>query len=532
MDGKSELYRRIIEEYNKNVSLKDISEMLKVSIVRVRRVLITEDLWHSETSDSIGKLYKQGLSVKEIAAKLYITEKNVQAYIPYSKGIYGNDIKSNEATRCENYRQRNKRIVTSQPKGIHKENPKLKREEILEDSKMNNTYKLEYPIALKLHLELNTEDIEDERISVLRKYAKVNKGITRDIIVPANITLHALHYVIQKLFGWQNSHLHHYALPEKVFSDLTHNQTKQWLRLCGVYFRFPDVDDEDRYWDDDYDESVSFNTWLKRKYKGPYKYSGLGDYYFTNQMHVEDLKQKLPIFKVGESFTEYMNRSKNPNIKSKPQKLVSLENATIEELINSITFEEPLNSLLERQFIMDYILLPNNRSLCFLDGIEEKLAFLEDGLEDNIENWKEILLDISNRYREFCDVVNLSTVRSQAVTDTLEYFYDYGDGWKVTINCSEAYYKDEMQSCIVDSCEKRITDDTAEYINSVIIKYSPVCIASDGMNVMDDVGGISGYCNFLSTIHESKNEEKKIEMREWGRYMGWTGRNSNPLNRL
>ncbi|MDD4690583.1 MAG: hypothetical protein PHE51_12685 [Eubacteriales bacterium] len=84
----------------------------------------------------------------------------------------------------------------------------------------------------------------------------------------------------------------------------------------------------------------------------------------------------------------------------------------------------------------------------------------------------------------------------------------------------------------MDSCEKRITDDTAEYINSVIIKYSPVCIASDGMNVMDDVGGISGYCNFLSTIHESKNEEKKIEMREWGRYMGWTGRNSNPLNRL
>ena len=57
------------------------------------------------------------------------------------------------------------------------------------------------------------------------------------------------------------------------------------------------------------------------------------------------------------------------------------------------------------------------------------------------------------------------------------------------------------------------------------------CICKDGLNVLDDVGGMWGYRDFLVTIHEG-SEEEQDEMREWARYLGWTGRNVSPKNML
>ena len=58
-------------------------------------------------------------------------------------------------------------------------------------------------------------------------------------------------------------------------------------------------------------------------------------------------------------------------------------------------------------------------------------------------------------------------------------------------------------------------------------KEKPVCIALDGMPVMDDVGGIHGYIDFLETIHGDDPQEKE-ESREWAKFMGWTGRMNKP----
>lgn len=44
---------------------------------------------------------------------------------------------------------------------------------------------------LKLHLELVT-DLDDYEQDILRKYGKVENGVTRDILVPGDMTLHGL----------------------------------------------------------------------------------------------------------------------------------------------------------------------------------------------------------------------------------------------------------------------------------------------------------------------------------------------------
>ena len=97
--AKDELYQRIIDDYKITGSVKRTAENLGTTLVRAQRVLITEGLCSSDTSDEIWRLYQKGLNVKEIAEKLFVTEKTVQAYLPYTKGYYSETIKSDEALR-------------------------------------------------------------------------------------------------------------------------------------------------------------------------------------------------------------------------------------------------------------------------------------------------------------------------------------------------------------------------------------------------------------------------------------------------
>ena len=47
--------------------------------------------------------------------------------------------------------------------------------------------------------------------------------IWRDIIVPSNLTLEDLHYVIQAAMGWNNDHLHHFIADNILYADINHH---------------------------------------------------------------------------------------------------------------------------------------------------------------------------------------------------------------------------------------------------------------------------------------------------------------------
>lgn len=508
---QSELYNKIIEFYAKTNSVKKTAEELKVSVIKVRRVLITEGLWSSETSRKIGQLYAQGMTVKEIAEMLHYTEKNVQAFLPYSRGVYG-DGKSMDAVRSKEYRERNQQAAEKQvgssadaPKGFER-NEELEEDECLDGR----------PIALKVHMELKINDCSEQEMKVLQKYGKMDEAISRDILVPADITLHALHYAIQRLFGWQNGHLHHYAFPEDVFKKLTGNKLSRWCSLTGIYFRFPTEELDDLYWDEDYMPDRSIKSWLKSKYRGPYHYGGLGDYYFENQQNVAMLKRELPAFEVRPSFEEFHRNSGRSF--NKPPRVVALENATVEEFERSVDLGGGLDHLLERLTLMEFLYLPNNRY--FLDDIDETVRFLEDGLDGMLTRWNSTLANIDSQYEQFCELVAFTTVRMQAQSDKLQYFYDYGDGWEVEISITDAYYMKDLDM------------DRESDLFRVLKSRTPLCLAADGLPVFDDIGGIWGYIDFLSILHNSEDEIEREDMRDCARSLGWTGRMPKPQNIL
>lgn len=98
----------------------------------------------------------------------------------------------------------------------------------------------------RLHLEL-VDDFSDEELEVMKKHGglKFGEHITRDVIVPSDIPLYAIHYLIQRLFGWQNSHLHKFELPEDKLMSMTENKVDIWSQLVGIIFRSPFMRDED-----------------------------------------------------------------------------------------------------------------------------------------------------------------------------------------------------------------------------------------------------------------------------------------------
>ena len=444
---KEEQYQNIIEVYLQTGSVKETAELLNTYPIKVRRVLITEGLWSSRTSEAIGALWNQGMTVAEIAEKLCLSEKNIQSYLPYTRGQYGGENRSDTAVRSGIYRERMRIAANSQPvKKIHVENMLQKEGEISMENKMR-----EVDDVICLHLELMDSEVEGMDDPIV-KYGKTKKSISRDVLVPGDITLHTLHYVILKLFGWQNGHLHSFSLLENDFQKLTGDRFDKYSQLCGVYFRFPTEDYEDLYWDDDYEEGRSLSTWLRSKYTGPYVYGGEGDYYLPNQYEVR-------------RFCEHFS---NMNVKE----------LSLQQIQEKIDLGGNPNNLLERLCLRDvlYVNSPEDMGKCTVDAS------------------------------------NICGIDATPVAYELIYEYDYGDGWEVRITVSDIAYTDEEKECV---CQN----------------YRPCCICKDGLNVLDDVGGMWGYRDFLVTIHEG-SEEEQDEMREWARYLGWTGRNVSPKNML
>lgn len=136
------------------------------------------------------------------------------------------------------------------------------------------------------------------------------------------------------------------------------------------------------------------------------------------------------------------------------------------------------------------------------------------------------------------------------VLSSLIYKYDYGDGWEIKITCTNAWFnrstyaRDEEGSMrrdrngfvqenalYVDAFGNEITGEFLDKIKSIEKNEKPICIAWDGINLVDDVGGISGFCKFLETINGDDPEEKKF-YKSWAKGLGWIGRMPKPENIL
>ncbi|MBK5252258.1 MAG: hypothetical protein JJE29_06465 [Peptostreptococcaceae bacterium] len=352
------------------------------------------------------------------------------------------------------------------------------------ENKKADTDSLDDDEPILLHMELINEWCSEEHRKLLMKYADTTERgtITRDVLIPADMPLHNLHYAIQRLFGWQNSHLRAFRLDEKDYERLTGKCVREWAKLVGILFQGLPYDEDDQFWDDDYIYG-NIKVWLRKKYIGPYVFGGYTEDYDEAKGSVEEMIRRFPIVEVRESFYDYHERIKDKkddeSEKTKIIKKAPILDLTIRELTNSISFDSALDELLER--------IPVAEVLGVKGG---KLAECEE-----IQKW-------------------MDGHALKPVTDKLIYNYDFGDNWVVEIT----RFSDWKELSEQDVIEENWLSEAVGIVND---KHKPVCINKKGGYVMDDVGGMGGFADFLYNIYKSEDMEEREAYREWAKSMGW-----------
>ena len=423
---KDEVYQRVIDTYQSGYSVKETAELCHVSSVKARRILITEGLWSSERSEEVRILMERGMKTEEIADALKVTVKAVEAYMPYQRGSYSDELKTQDADRSKQYRQRiqnaTRNIMTGEKREVIR----------MEDSNAFQTMILKIDLA-------NEDDTDGEIERVLYEYGQVYNGntLSREIVVPDDMPLYALHYCILRAFGFLNEHLHSFTLPqetnEKMFSSV-----REWLKLCGVLYRSPCMKEDDYFWADDY-EKGSFRKWQRSKYTGPYVRKTPGESYEECQNDMEEYLKDYPYIAIGEHKRERW----------------------------SFPYGIPVEDL------NDY------------DGNMKNIMKMEDC---PFVIWNRLFERSCLELRECLTVSEI--FHKDSGIDKLLYSYDFGDGWQFEITQLKSHEE-------VNAREKVICD--AE--DSCISTHRPVCVSHEGGYLVEDAGGIYGYIQFLRAIH-------------------------------
>ena len=78
----------IVSTYKATESIKQTARILKLSHQTVRRVLLEEGLYTSDTYEQVRRMTEAGMSLQQIAQELGIREKSVSVYLPHRRNPY------------------------------------------------------------------------------------------------------------------------------------------------------------------------------------------------------------------------------------------------------------------------------------------------------------------------------------------------------------------------------------------------------------------------------------------------------------
>jgi hypothetical protein len=447
----------------------------------------------------------------------------------------------------------------------------------------NDVFGYEGPEAVSIRIELDLRELFLNDKKILEKYGKAKDGrIYRDIIIPPKFTLHQLNYVIQQSFGWKNCHMHNFKMKDEDFQKITNGKFKDWCNLCGIYFRFPDVNKEDLCWDDNYEEGMDFKEYLASKYIGPYEYRALGDYYLENQFKVKSFNENnknIP-FSNSQFSGEYVeNQESGKNLEKKEITTIIPLESTLKKLqAAEIVFEGSFETLIESLEVIK-VLVPKGRNVPnyelfkdeMIDGvikinkhslnsdmknfgetrnnlfkvINDRVKIekaISEGQFDVVTSWNERMDSASEEYQKLVDDSQLPVM---PVTDEIRYEYDFGDGWDVKITSLESFYDDSNYSkdalgkyetskiIIHDGNGNEIPEELAKKVVKVIKYQKPICIESSGTKLLDDVGGPVGFINMLRELNEPSSKEEFENMKTWAyELMDWSSKTIDPKNLL
>ena len=530
-------------------SIRETAFHFDLTRTKVQKILVTMGEYSTPQTREIQKLRDEGMSVKEIAKELDVSQATVSAALPYTTVFHGTAEPSEHAQAVRDYRAYEK-AHTERMKAKDKElglsaeaeSKKTKGEKKMADKVSKKTGEHLLPSSLvRLHVALGWVDSEEEA-QILRDYGGVKRGstITRDIIVPKNMPLRALHFTLQRAFGFQESHLHRFEIYDDDLVGITADKMENLFNLRGVAFTQERSNDpyEPIY------RGGSFKRWLKEQYTAPYGYKGdrLEEFhkleeeeddlpphaspddlfYLLTDLHVDDEDyeteeekaywfrrnhtQAVPCSMIDElegsgscvkMITDPERRwSKTPaRCDSDDPHAMSLQKIRLGDLCLENGFrtiyDHPTN-VIERLKIGDVLAMAadylpyddKGKKIHSVTGLKHPQVVTREQIQEALRKGKEIGV--------------------KPFTDTLVYIYDYGDNWHFKITGSRGC-SDLVEEGVITKAE------LDKSIEKALKEKHPVLVARDGDMLIEDCGNVRGFVDFLKRVNI--NAEEVIEQR-------------------
>lgn len=281
-----------------------------------------------------------------------------------------------------------------------------------------------------------------EKLILKRLGGVTGQTVSREIVIPDDMPLWALHYAITASFGLLNAHTHCFELTEKDYEKMTGGSSLKWAELSGKLFRNPYMSDASRRWADSSSADSSLQSWRRKKYTGPYKYHGKEE-------------DAASCRKVASSFSE------------DDSQLVAVyrTSGTLETLSYVCRLEnyKPYSGGKERTETLRFNAL----------SVQQLGALFEDSCFEIIEKMsvKDFISQWANR---------------------IVYKYRSSDNWTFLLEFTgDEPPKDARVKCLET--------------------HRPVMITSDGLNLVEDIGGVHGYCQFLLSLYGSEKDKYDFE---------------------
>lgn len=106
IDSVAEAYQRPGEN-GTAPSLNTLAKQFGMTVLKIRKLLITAGVYHTELSDRVQLLASQGKCIADIQKELQLGRASVHSYLPYVKTVYKMPEQSPESLRVRRFRQRN-----------------------------------------------------------------------------------------------------------------------------------------------------------------------------------------------------------------------------------------------------------------------------------------------------------------------------------------------------------------------------------------------------------------------------------------
>lgn len=114
MNAVAKAYGYKYDDRNRNPeghpALMDLADEFGISMVKVRKILITKGLFSTKATREAARLREQGKSIEEMCRMMGRGAAAVKASLPYEKGLYNADPKTAAGKRVERGRNRKKGV--------------------------------------------------------------------------------------------------------------------------------------------------------------------------------------------------------------------------------------------------------------------------------------------------------------------------------------------------------------------------------------------------------------------------------------